>query len=263
LDLPFEVPWPALGFRLPACEAYSQWMDHAPGPVWMTSVNPHGQPPLVGSELFKWLQERTEIWSGLAKGLSIPQGQEASAVLEFTPTPFWHRGEDRFDGRMPGMRILCLCTGNTCRSPLAEVLLQQEVAAAWGVSSAELDALGWTIESAGTSVFSQSPANDNAVTAASEVGLDLSLHRSQGLDQALQQPWDLVLGMSSTHMALLPPDTPCALFDPTGSEVPDPIGQELSTYRLTRDHLQEACRGWAKRWSRWPESGQTYVTAVV
>ena len=261
LDLPFEVPWPALGFRLPGSEAYSRWMDHAPGPVWMTSINPHGQPPLQGGDLFEWLQERTEIWNGLTDEDSPNQGAEASAVVEFTPTPFWHRGEDRFVGRMPGMRILCLCTGNTCRSPLAEVLLRQEVAAAWGVPQVELDALGWTIESAGTSVISASPANGNSVAAASEVGLDLSSHRSQNLELALQKPWDLVLGMSATHLGLLPPNTPCALFDPTGGEVPDPFGQEMSIYRLTRDHLQEACLGWAQSWSRWPESGQTYVTA--
>jgi protein-tyrosine-phosphatase len=144
---------------------------------------------------------------------------------------------------------------------LAEVLLRQEVAAAWGVPQVELDALGWTIESAGTSVISASPANGNSVAAASEVGLDLSSHRSQNLELALQKPWDLVLGMSATHLGLLPPNTPCALFDPTGGEVPDPFGQEMSIYRLTRDHLQEACLGWAQSWSRWPESGQTYVTA--
>ncbi len=274
LNLPFEIPWPALGLRLPDCPDYLQWMRHAPGPLWMSSVNRSGEPPLTGGDLALWLENHSEVWSGMPESAptakdgstaqedgSATSQSQASAVLEFQPLPQWHRY--RKDLQLPslGMRILCVCTGNTCRSPMAEVILRQALADAWGVQAEELDQLGWQIASAGTSSFGGDRANPNSIMAAEEIGLDLQSHCSQSLTDALQQPWDLVLAMSPSHLHALPADVPAILLDPDGKSIPDPYGQSASVYRRTREHLVLAGQRWVERWQRWPESGQTLVTA--
>lgn len=273
LTLPFEVPWPAMGFRLPDCADYHAWMQHAPGPLWMSSVNRSGEAPLTGPDLKAWLDQNEDVWDGLpvpdhGDGVADPSTQgseisaaEASAVLEFTPLPKFHRSRDDLQLPIPGKRILCLCTGNTCRSPLAEIILRQTIADAWGVDADQLDQLGWQIASAGTSVFGPDQANPNSIAAAAEIGLDLNQHRSQSVSDALEQPWDLILAMSPSHLHALPANLPAVLLDPEGRQVPDPYGQPISVYRQTREHLTRACRGWVERWQQWPESGQTLVTA--
>jgi protein-tyrosine-phosphatase/tRNA A37 threonylcarbamoyladenosine synthetase subunit TsaC/SUA5/YrdC len=259
LNLDFTSPWQSVGLRLPDCREYLQWMPHAPGPLWMSSVNKHGEPPLQGPPLQEWLQKNPQVWNGASS--FGPASEAASAVLEFSPLPVWHRRRDDLEFPAPGLRILCVCTGNTCRSPLAEAMLRQTLADAWGVQATELADLGWHIESAGTSAFAADSANPNSVECAAEVGLDLSNHRSQSIDDALQQDWDLVLAMSPSHLHALPSGIAATMMDPAGHAVPDPFGQSLSVYRRTRELLTAACQEWAKRWQTWPESGQTYVTA--
>jgi protein-tyrosine-phosphatase/tRNA A37 threonylcarbamoyladenosine synthetase subunit TsaC/SUA5/YrdC len=274
LDLPFDIPWPALGFRLPDCADYLQWMEQAPGPLWMSSVNRSGEAPLVGAALATWLEQNADVWSGRTAeawtaGASVAahpepeptSASQASAVLEFQPLPKWHRYRDDLQLPSLGLRILCVCTGNTCRSPMAEVILRQAIADAWGVQADQLDQLGWQIASAGTSAYGGDHANPNSLAAAEEIGLDLSSHRSQSLYDALQQPWDLVLAMGSSHLDGLPPEVPAMLLDPGGQSIPDPYGQSISVYRQTREQLVLAGQRWVERWQQWPESGQTLVTA--
>jgi protein-tyrosine-phosphatase len=67
-------------------------------------------------------------------------------------------------------RILLVCTGNTCRSPLAEVLLRARLK-----GHATLETL--TVESAGTAAWGGSPASEGSYLVALERGLDLSAHR--------------------------------------------------------------------------------------
>ncbi len=266
LNAPFELPWPALGFRLPQCADYHAWMQHAPAPLWMSSVNQSGEAPLTGAALAEWLQQNPDVWNGMPEGFADAPAAadtrgQASAVLEFQPLPHWHRRRDDLQFPKVGMRILVICTGNTCRSPLAEVILRQSIADAWQVPVEQLSELGWEIASAGTSVYGGDSANPNSIQAAAEVGLDLQSHRSQSVYDALEQPWDLVLAMSPSHLQALPPNVTAVLMDPSGRAVPDPYGYDLPQYRLTREHLTAASHAWIERWQQWPESGQTLVTA--
>src|SRR5690606_21448064 len=85
--------------------------------------------------------------------------------------------------------VLFVCTGNTCRSPLAEA-----------IARAALEARGWThvrVDSAGTAAAWDLPASENAAAVAAEHGLDLSGHRSQPVTPELVRWADLILVMSS------------------------------------------------------------------
>src|SRR5512134_1480699 len=90
------------------------------------------------------------------------------------------------------MRLLFVCTGNTCRSALAEAIARRE-AIERGLSDVE-------VASAGTSAWDGAPASDGALLVALERGLDLSTHRAQQLTRELVQSHDVVLAMGQHHV---------------------------------------------------------------
>ncbi len=241
-------PWPAVGLRLPSNEEFCEVAEQISVPLMMTSVNPAGAEPLFGEDLHAWLQGNA-IPS--AASLARSPATTPSAVVEFDPLPHLRRGQLPLAQLLPGMRILVLCSGNICRSPVGEAMLQAEVAAAWGVREADLAALGWHFASAGTFAMPDGPVSEHSLAVAAEVGLDLRQHRSANLEDLLQEPWDLILGMGMNHLASLPATAPQDLFDPFGLPVPDPFGGPKQAYQVMCAHLQRATEERIKLWSIW------------
>ena len=90
-------------------------------------------------------------------------------------------------------RLLFVCTGNTCRSPMAEVIARHRIAER-----------GWAqvqVRSAGVGAWDGSPASGGALRAAAASGLDLSGHASTYLTPELVESSDLILTMSAGHLA--------------------------------------------------------------
>jgi len=141
------------------------------------------------------------------------------------------------------MRILFVCTGNTCRSPLAEALAQKLI-----VERALTDI---EVVSAGTSAWDGAPASDGALLVGMERNLDLSPHRAQTLTRELVRDSDLVLGMGPHHLERIEALggsgrsyllTEYASRGATSRPVNDPIGGELELYRATADELEQEIR---------------------
>jgi protein-tyrosine-phosphatase len=139
------------------------------------------------------------------------------------------------------MRILVICTGNTCRSPLAEGLMKK--------MAREEGILDLDVTSAGTSAVAGLPATQNAVTAAREKGLDISSHRSRLLTPRLVVDADIVLGMEHGHVEFAERlggkgKTFLITRYPhgEGDEIRDPIGRPLPDYRATLDRLDKEVR---------------------
>lgn len=140
------------------------------------------------------------------------------------------------------MRILVVCTGNTCRSPLGEVLLRSHLAA-------EPTLAGVTVASAGTNAWSGTPASEGSYLVALERGLDLSAHRATALTIDMVRQADLILTMGRSHatavMAMGGAGKTHTVVDYAGRsndfprDVADPIGGEVEDYRYTADMLDQ------------------------
>ena len=126
-------------------------------------------------------------------------------------------------------RILFICTGNTCRSPMAAGYFRHLLAKA-GRSDVE-------VISAGTFAGNGEPASAAAVQALREQGVDLSSHRSTPLTLALLQDADLIITLTAAHRRHVGAMSPTALARTRdlmsfgeGGDVGDPFGGGTATY---------------------------------
>ena len=122
--------------------------------------------------------------------------------------------------------IIFVCTGNTCRSPMAECMLRALVKQR-GLENE------WRILSAGTYAMSGAPASQGSLRAMQRRGLSLDGHRSQAVTRVLLDSADLVVGMGQSHimqLRMMYPDcqTPMYAFD--DPPVSDPYGGTDADY---------------------------------
>ena len=140
--------------------------------------------------------------------------------------------------------ILFVCTGNTCRSPMAAGLFRKMLAQRLDIPVTQLNARGYKVESAGTSAVYSSPASGLATKVMNEMGVDIKSHLSQPITLTLVEEADKIYVMTRGHLETLREWMPNAgnisLLDPESGDIADPIGQDISFYRSSAFRIKKA-----------------------
>ena len=137
--------------------------------------------------------------------------------------------------------VLFVCTGNTCRSPLAEAIFR----------AMTQDRTDYLVRSAGVGAYSGQPASRHSIALARERGLDLSGHRSKALTIDLVEDATHIFALGRGHRVSILQDFPEAedkLYLLTefaaddrlrGRDIADPFGGDLEDYRQMMQHLDK------------------------
>lgn len=154
--------------------------------------------------------------------------------------------------RLSSLMIAVVCTGNTCRSPMAEILLKKHLSIKLNIDAALLEDHGVLVVSAGVSAHPGARAADQAIEVMREHGLDLAAHESRMLDERTARYADLILTMTRGHrMAILQrwPELEARTFtlNHDGSDVPDPVGCPIEQYRNCAKQIDSQLADWVDR----------------
>lgn len=150
--------------------------------------------------------------------------------------------DERFVRKLMRWTMLLICSGNTCRSPMAEGIARKMLADQRNIAPDELETAGVRVISAGVFAMPGQPASPEAVEAMQKAGIDLSGHRSRTLTPELIQEADVIFAMTETHRRAVLEMAPGAAdkvhrLDPQG-DVEDPMGSDATAYQRTAEIIR-------------------------
>jgi tRNA threonylcarbamoyl adenosine modification protein (Sua5/YciO/YrdC/YwlC family) len=242
-----------LGLRVPAHPIFTNVLRFSRGPLVLTSANVTGQPePQAADQITGGCAEQVDI---IVDDGPCRFGQPSTVVkVEGDRCTILREGviARKTLKRMASFNLLLVCTGNTCRSPMAECLMKAALAERFGCKVEQLPERGIMVASAGVAAHDGSHASREAINVMAARQLDLSLHESQQVTESLIQSADLILTMTHSHRNALLSYFPTAaprthVLSGGGEDVADPIGGSLEVYQQCSDQIDRYVRDWADR----------------
>jgi tRNA threonylcarbamoyl adenosine modification protein (Sua5/YciO/YrdC/YwlC family) len=237
-------PANSVGLRVPAHQTVLDILRMIVGPIALTSANVSGQPDAVTAE-------QVAVALGNDVDLILNDGHsrlgQPSTVVKVGERDFQilRSGvvSEQTLKRLSSLMILLVCTGNTCRSPMAEVLARKMVADRLGCSMDEVADRGVIVISAGISAMMGSRPSPEGVKVLAEMGLDLREHESQPLTAQLVRQADVIWTMTRAHRHAIVAEFPeaaarTAVLCRNGGDVADPIGGPVEMYQLCADQIK-------------------------
>ncbi len=150
------------------------------------------------------------------------------------------------------LRVLFVCTGNTCRSPMAETLFRSAAAEHLMCSPWQLRDYGVDVFSAGVAAWGNSPASAEAVGVMERCGLDLSQHLSRQVTPEMIAQSNVVLALTQRHRDMLLQLSPrdaerIFLLSTDGTDIADPIGGSAWEYQQCADEISGHIQEWVRK----------------
>lgn len=237
-----------VGLRCPDDDLACRILGSIDTPVLASSANQRGQaPPLEVEAAVEALGSQTT----LAVDGGRTRYSKASTIIRVSgrypqvKMTVERHGvyDERFMHKLMRWTTLFVCTGNTCRSPMAQAIASSMLASERGLEMSELEAAGLRVISAGTSAAPGYPAAAEAIEVVKEHGGDLTGHKSKSLSLELIQEADVIYCMTRSHQAAVIAFAPHAagktfLLDAKG-DIADPVGQSTAVYRRTAESIRK------------------------
>ena len=241
---------PGQAVRVPRHAFTERVLDLCKRPIHATSVNRSGELAAVSpADISQTFLDAVDFAILDAPG---PEGRESSIVrVKQAARPCLLRRGALAEEPLADClryRISVVCTGNTCRSPMAEALLRQALANAL-VFGGSGDPPGFRVRSFGVAAAAGDPASSGAIEAVRQFGIDLRQHRSTPTRDVLTQS-DLVLCMTEGHRRSIMSIGPkqwsekVQLLSQQGFDVVDPHGGSALDYRACLEVLRCGIQTW-------------------